>query len=82
MRVSRVAAGPMVRNTITPRQPARGARLRALMAFAAVSLVVAAPASPAAAMSVDAVGYSAQACTMVGGGGADLLGGTGGRDVM
>ena len=52
------------------------------MAFAAVSLVVATPSSPAAAMSVDAVGYSAQACTMVGGGGANRLGGTGGRDVM
>jgi hypothetical protein len=52
------------------------------MAFAAVLLVVATPASPAAAISVDAVGYSAQACTMVGDGGADSLGGKGDRDVV
>jgi Ca2+-binding RTX toxin-like protein len=52
------------------------------MAFAAVSLVVATPASPAAAMPGDAVGYSAQACTMVGDGGADSLGGKGDRDVV
>ena len=79
---SRVAQGPMARDTITPQQPASGARRRALIAFAAVSLIVATPASPAAAMSVDAVGYSAQVCTMVGGGGADSLGGTADRDVV
>ena len=50
--------------------------------FAALLARARSPASPAAAMPVDGVGYSAQACTMSGGEGADSLGGTRGRDVM
>src|SRR5687768_5384228 len=81
MRVFRVAAGSMVRNTITPRQPARGARSGVLFGLAALLLVLIAP-SPAAARLIDEVAVTAQACTMTGGGGADSLGGTAGRDVM
>ena len=72
----------MARDTITPRQRAGGARRVALLGFAAALLVVATPASPAAAMLVDPVAVSAQACTMTGDGGADSLGGTAGRDVV
>ena len=71
----------MARDTITPRQPANGARRLALLSFAAALLVVATPTSPAAAM-VDAVASAAPACTMSGDGGANSLSGTGGRDVV
>ena len=71
----------MVRDTITPRQPARAARSGVLFGLAALLLVLIAP-SPAAARLLDGVAVTAQACTMSGGGGADSLGGTRGRDVI
>ena len=67
----------MARDTITPRQPARGARSGALFGLAALLLVLIAP-SPAAARLIDEVAVTAQSCTMTGGGGADSLGGHGG----